>query len=88
MKTAGDKYGFHVRGPQRRVRSQPSPTQQRRRNSFTAAQNAWKNSTTPQQRRRWLLAAPPPLTGRLWFIKINSIRIFNNLTPILEPPTK
>jgi len=82
---------------QRKVKSR-SELQNRRRNAFIKCVVAWKAAIAQDKTKLWAdYAAKHPAKnkkGKLvalfawnWFLKINIIRIYNNLEPILDPPS-
>jgi len=86
-----------MRGPQRRVKAR-SVLQARRRDAFTACVVAWKEAIAQGKCKLWTIYALRhpiknkkgkmiTLFGWSWFLKINIIRIYNDLEPILDPPS-
>lgn len=84
-------------GPQRRVKAR-SALQARRRNAFVACVVAWKEAIAQGKPKLWTVYAlrhpvqnkkgeSVTLFGWSWFLKINLIRIYNGLEPILDPPS-
>lgn len=85
-----------LRGPARKIK-RCSALQQRRRHAFTACVIAWKEAIAQGKCKIWTIYAlrhpvknkkgkTVTLFGWSWFLKINIIRIYNGLEPLLEPP--
>lgn len=86
-----------LKTPARRVK-RCSPLQQRRRHAFTACVVAWKEAIAQGKCKAWTIYAlrhpvvakkgqTTTLFGWSWFLKINIARIYNDLEPILDPPS-
>lgn len=84
-------------GPQRRVKT-CSPLQRRRRDAFIACVVAWKEAIAQGKCNLWTVyalrhpvqnkkAETVTLFGWSWFLKINIMRIYNGLEPVLDPPS-
>jgi len=90
-------HGQHVQAYPRLIHRK-SPKQQAHRNDFSRLwHHWWKKICTQAQRDAWqTYAVIHPLTGKKgiidhpsafnWFLRINIIRAYNNLDPILDPP--
>lgn len=93
-----DNSGQHVYGSPRYVNSNPSPTQQKRRNAFRQCVNFWYDQVTATQKTMWLnYAALHPTTNRKgetivltayqMFMHINIYRAYNDVALIATPPS-
>lgn len=82
-----DMYGpKHIRGPQRRVRKEPSITQRKRRNAFRTCLKFWPSHGQGRTGEEWKNFAIPPETAWNAYLRINLVRAFNGLHVLHLPP--
>lgn len=90
--------GNHIATRPRRHGTPPSLAQLARRAAFTSASHAWRHLLNNAQRLAWTLYAERhpragrtgntyTMTGRHAFLHMNIIRLYNNIDPLLTPPT-
>lgn len=86
-----------IKTPARRVKT-CSPLQRQRRHAFTGCVIAWKEAIAQGKCKAWTIYAlrhpvqnkkgeTVTLFGWSWFLKINIMRIYNDLEPVLDPPS-
>jgi len=75
-----------VKTHQRHVKRTPSASQIRRRKAFMSCTYYWNNNLTTAQRQQWNSEAPGKLTGYNYFLSINLVRGYNELTALATPP--
>jgi len=76
-----------IRGPQRHVKRALSAIQRNRRNAFRKCCRSWRVNADSHARDAWQSFATEPETAFNAFMRINLVRVFDDLEPLTQPPT-
>lgn len=69
----------HIRSQQRHVKRTKSPQQIKRMKSFQRLCNIWSNPNFATYRPLWIDAAEGKESGFQFFMRINLVRVYNDL---------
>lgn len=75
-----------IRHQSKPVRKTPSTSQLKRRNSFRVCCRFWRKSLTKSQKASWISCTLKGQTAYNTFLRINVVRVFNDLQPLVSPP--